>query len=281
MPSLRYRTQGVRQAATSPGLGFLWAALRWLDIEWMTTAIPDGGRIVGVDFETTGLDHDTDRVVCIGIAVAANGRLDKCHQIFVDPGRPMPAAATRINGIGERVLEDAPPWPTARRLLVETTECALVVAHRLPFETAFWSAEDARAGLASPRRAGICSKLLAAGAGLRASDTGLRAACRAFDVDPRRHLTLADLGLATEALWHSAVWDAAAAVLLASRLIDSAGPIGGPELAKVAHDRIAAGGRRALQRYMHPHRRDLDLYRRAVLGDPANRLEGDDRQMAS
>ncbi len=234
-----------------------------------------------MDFETTGLDHDTDRVVCIGIAVATNGRLGKCHQILVDPGRPMPEATTRINGISERVLEDAPPWPTARRLLVEATEGALVVAHRLPFETAFWSAEDARAGLANPTRAGICSKLLAAAAGLRGSDTGLRAACRAFDVDPARHLSLTDLGLATEALWHSAVWDAAAAVLLASRLMDSAGPHGGPELAKVAHDQIAAGGRRALQRYMHPHRRDIDLYRRAVVDDPANRREGDDRKSAS
>ena len=32
----------------------------------------------------------------------------------------MPEVAARINGIGERVLADAPPWPKARRLLVAT-----------------------------------------------------------------------------------------------------------------------------------------------------------------
>lgn len=123
----------------------------------------------------------------------------------------------------------------------------------------------------------MCSKLLAAATGLRGADTGLRAACCAFDVNPAKHLSLADSGPTPRARWHTAIWDATAAALLASHLMDADGPLGGPESAQAAHDRIAIGGRTTLRRYMHPHRRDIDLYRLAAAGRPPAQAGGSNR----
>ena len=231
-------------------------------MDWHTTEIPVRASVVGVDFETTGLDPTGDRVVCIGIASVVGRYISYYNEILVNPHQPTRAEAQQVNGITDDMLAGAVSWSEARRVLADATEGALVVAHRLPFEAAFWKAEDDRAGLRGVQRAGMCTKLLAAAAGLRGSETGLRPACSAFGVNPAR--ALAEAGLTSPNRWHSALWDAVACALLARRLMDYGGPLGGPDAARSHHDRLAAGGMRSLRRCMRPSPQDVELYSRAA-----------------
>ena len=239
-------------------------------MDWHTTAIPRSGRLAGLDFETTGLRPPEARVVSVGIVVLEDGKLVECYESFVQPGRSMPSEAGRVNGITDKMLANAPTWQDVHEFLADLTRDALVVSHRLPFEASFWAAENERSGLPSPRRAGMCSKLLAGAAGLRGSATGLRSACGACGINIAATLNSAAVTPNTSSGWHSALWDAAGSALLADWILNPVGPLEGPERARAIHDRLATGGSGILARYMSPHQRDVDLYQHAARRIPAS-----------
>ena len=237
-------------------------------MDWRTTDPPAGDRIVGIDFETTGLDPTIGRVISVGVAaITKHGQITRCEQMLVNPGMPVPPHATRINHITDEALVGAAQWNEASVLLAERTEGALVVAHRLPFEAAFWACENARAGLASPPRAGMCTKVLAGVAGLRGQLSGLREACASLGLD---------VGAAVggrsgfpRQMWHEAKWDASAAAVLAAALLSDDGPLGGLDQARKQHDRWLSGGRRSLNRIMSPRRWEIEIYKQALSDKPS------------
>ena len=246
-------------------------------MDWRTTEIPSSGRLVGIDFETTGLFPERSRVVSVGVVVLHVDGFVETFESLVQPGCSVPPRATRIHGITDEMLVDAPRWEHVHDTLSDLTRGALVVAHRMPFEVSFWAAENVRASLPVPERAGMCSKLLAGAAALSGSATGLRSSCSVFGVDIDAWFdAVGTVGSASRNArgWHSALWDAAGSVLLAERLISPRGPLGGPGRAREMHDSLAVGGRRTLARYMSPGRRDTSLYRRAAEDSAAVRHDG-------
>ena len=237
-------------------------------MDWRTTDPPAGDRIVGIDFETTGLDPIIGRVISVGVAaITRHGQIVRCEQMLVNPGVPVPLEATRVNRITDEALVGAAQWNEASSLLCERTEGALVVAHRLPFEAAFWASEDARAGLVSPARAGMCTKVLAGVAGLRGQLSGLREACASLGLDVGAALGQRG-GMPSRGRWHEAGWDAAAVAVLAAALLSETGPLDGPMQARAQHDRWLAGGRRSLNRVMAPLRWEIETYRAALRDGP-------------
>ena len=64
---------------------------------------------VALDLETTGLDPRTARIVQIGAVVVRRGAVAEGERfsLLVDPGAPIPAAATAIHGISDAHVADA------------------------------------------------------------------------------------------------------------------------------------------------------------------------------
>lgn len=115
-------------------------------------------RLVALDFETTGLSAELDRVVEIGAvafrmeqgdgvwAALEDGR----YETLVNPGRPIPPEVSAIHGIDDLAVSMAPTFAEAAAALLPFMEGSILVAHNAPFDMGFLLAETARAGIEKP-----------------------------------------------------------------------------------------------------------------------------------
>lgn len=92
---------------------------------------PSGTELVLVDFETTGLKPGFgDRVVEYAYAIIGeDGSVSEQSQRLVNPGKHMPADATRINGITDEMLEGEPSFREVGEDLRNALEDRIMVAH--------------------------------------------------------------------------------------------------------------------------------------------------------
>ena len=114
------------------------------------------GPLVGLDFETTGIDPLTDVPVQAALVWCDGRGGRRTAAWFVDPGREIPEAAIAVHGIStERARrEGASLEHTARRLHRELTraerEAVPVVAMNASFDVTIASTLFAGVGLAQP-----------------------------------------------------------------------------------------------------------------------------------
>ncbi len=97
-----------------------------------------------IDFETTGLDPDHDRILEVGIVCFDGGAVTKSHGYLVDPGIPVPEEARAIHGIRDEDLRDAPRIEQLMPTLIEALDGRLPVAYNAGFDRRFLHAEAAR-----------------------------------------------------------------------------------------------------------------------------------------
>lgn len=107
--------------------------------------------LVVVDTETTGLSPALGHRV---VEVAAV-RLERWHEVdhfdmLVNPGRPMDPAASRVNGIYDDDLVNAPPFTHVAGSLQKLIDGALLVAHNARFDAAFLGMEFSLVHARSP-----------------------------------------------------------------------------------------------------------------------------------
>ncbi|MDO5647442.1 3'-5' exonuclease [Paracoccus sp. (in: a-proteobacteria)] len=87
------------------------------------------------DTETTGLDPTRDRIVQIAGVRIARGRLTgERFDTLVNPGRPIPPASTKIHGITDDMVKNAPDLTTALTAFQHFTEDTVMIAHNAPFD---------------------------------------------------------------------------------------------------------------------------------------------------
>jgi DNA polymerase-3 subunit epsilon len=100
------------------------------------------------DTETTGLDPQKDEIVQLAALRMVNGRIvpDEAFETLVDPERRIPAASTKVHGISDAMVCDAPRIDTAGREFHRFAEDAVLVAHNAPFDMAFFSRHESRIG---------------------------------------------------------------------------------------------------------------------------------------
>lgn len=97
-----------------------------------------------IDLESTGTDPATDRVVEVAVLTVAPDGTEELFATRVNPGRPIPAAATAVHDIGDVDVRDAPAFAAlARRLAV----CDLAGFGIAGFDLPLLVAEFARAGV--------------------------------------------------------------------------------------------------------------------------------------
>jgi DNA polymerase-3 subunit epsilon len=98
-----------------------------------------------IDFETTGRDPDTDRVIEIGLVTFVKGRVTSRESLLVNPGVPVPAESRAVHGITDEELAGAPDFATIMPRVMELLQGKLPVAYNASFDRRFLLSEIARA----------------------------------------------------------------------------------------------------------------------------------------
>ena len=103
-------------------------------------------RLCVIDFETTGLTPESDRVIEVGIACFERGELRELKNWLVNPGIPVPEEARAVHNIGDEELRGAPSIAEVLPELEALIGDHLPVAYHALFDRADLHAELRRAG---------------------------------------------------------------------------------------------------------------------------------------
>jgi DNA polymerase-3 subunit epsilon len=113
-------------------------------MDWAFEAFGAGEIFTAFDLETTGLDSRYDRIVEIGaIQFNREGVIGSYSQL-IDPGFPMPAAASKVNNINDEMLAGQPPIQEAMPGFLCFTADSIMLAHNAPFDCGFVDANLSR-----------------------------------------------------------------------------------------------------------------------------------------
>ncbi len=163
-----------------------------------------------VDVETTGCSHAcADRVTEVAAVIVRDRRQVAEYSSLINPGRAIPSMITRLTGISNEMVADAPAFHEVAETISSMLESRVFVAHNAAFDWGFLTAELLRATgrpLAGDR---LCTVKLAR---------------RLLPQLPRRNLdaVTAHFGVHVEAR-HRALGDAVATARVFSLMLDELG----------------------------------------------------------
>ena len=119
------------------------------------------GEYCVFDFETTGMSGRQDKVIEIGMAKIIKGKINDTFSTFINPGRPVPYFITKITGITNADVENAPFFDEVYPRIREFMGDAVLIAHNLSFDHSFLKNECANAGVEFPENDSVCTLKLA------------------------------------------------------------------------------------------------------------------------
>jgi DNA polymerase-3 subunit alpha (Gram-positive type) len=104
-------------------------------------------EFVVFDLETTGLDSRKDRITEIGAVILKDGAVAGRFQTFVNPGMQIPYEVSKLTGITDQDVADAPGQEQALRDFIEFAGVRPLVAHNADFDMGFIAEGCRRAGI--------------------------------------------------------------------------------------------------------------------------------------
>ncbi len=113
-----------------------------------------------IDVETTGGQARYERITEIAIVRHDGQRVIDTFSTLINPERGIPWNITRITGISDDMVADAPKFYEVAKQIVQMTEGAIFVAHNVTFDYSFVREEFARLGFPFSRRQ-LCTVRLA------------------------------------------------------------------------------------------------------------------------
>lgn len=108
-------------------------------------------RFVAFDLETTGVLPGVDKIVEIGAVRFINGTVDAVYSTLVDPGIPIPEAASRVNGITNDMVAGKPVVESLLPSFAEFCGDDPMVAHNAAFDFQFLVADVKRFESPAPK----------------------------------------------------------------------------------------------------------------------------------
>ncbi len=160
---------------------------------------PDQPYVV-VDIETTGGNSAYHRITEIGMVKMQRGEVIDSYQTLINPERRIPSAITRLTGISDDMVSEAPIFSEVADTIATFTENCVFVAHNVNFDFGFIKQEFAR--LERPyRRPKMCTvrEMRRTVPGLQSYS--LAALTAHFNIDmERHHRAMSDARAAAELL---------------------------------------------------------------------------------
>jgi len=160
-----------------------------------------------VDFETTGLDPSTDRILQVAaLVVDADGAVVDSFDTIVKPQNPdeFENSAAHVNGISDEQVLSGMPLKEALERVWSMSRGRWFTAHNARFDIGFLHAESARVGIEDTLETWIDTLALA-----RSIDTehtrrhSLSALCEHYGIERERaHEALSDARATAELLVH-------------------------------------------------------------------------------
>lgn len=105
-----------------------------------------------VDIETTGGRANRDRITEIAIALHDGEKVVDSYETLINPETVIPFGITRLTGITQGMVENAPKFYEVAKKIVQMTEKAIFVAHNVRFDYGFLREEFKRLGYTYSRR---------------------------------------------------------------------------------------------------------------------------------
>ncbi|MDX2245587.1 MAG: exonuclease domain-containing protein [Bacteroidia bacterium] len=105
-----------------------------------------------IDIETTGGNPKTDRITEIAIYRYDGSRVVASFESLINPEMPIPDFITRITGIDNDMVREAPRFFEVAREIVEITRDAVFVAHNVRFDYSFVQKEFRQLGYTFSRK---------------------------------------------------------------------------------------------------------------------------------
>ncbi len=168
-----------------------------LRVRWVLDPNQD---YVVVDVETTGGRGDKHRVTEIGAVKVRGGRVIDRFETLINPQRAIPSGITRLTGITQEMVADAPYFFDVADDFERFMEGAIFVAHNVEFDYGFIASEFRRIGR------GFRHPKLCTCASMRRLYPGHRSyslaeLCREYDIPLKsHHRALCDAEAAAELL---------------------------------------------------------------------------------
>lgn len=154
-----------------------------------------------IDVETTGLKPSKEKITEIAIILTDGRTIEKEWHTLLNPERLIPAQITRLTGITNAMVTDAPRFCEVAKEIVLMTEGRTFVAHNASFDYNFIKEEFKRLGY-DFRRNKKCTVQLSRRAFPGQSSYSLGKLCKAFGIaNNARHRAAGD-ALATTELFH-------------------------------------------------------------------------------
>ncbi len=99
-------------------------------------------KLAFIDFETTGLSPESgDRVIEVGIAVLAEGRVVDRYQSFINPQVRIPGVVVALTGINDLMVRHAPKAAKVMPEIMDFVGDMPLVAHNASFDMRFMDGE--------------------------------------------------------------------------------------------------------------------------------------------
>jgi DNA polymerase III subunit epsilon len=107
----------------------------------------DSHTLAFLDVETTGLSPwFGDRICEIAVVRCQGEKIVDTFDTLVNPERPISPGASRVNGLSDEDVSDAPPFPEIASKVNPLLKGAIIVCHNVPFDLGFLSSEFHRCG---------------------------------------------------------------------------------------------------------------------------------------
>ena len=108
-------------------------------------------RFIAFDLETTGFLPGMDQITEIGAVRFENGQVDAVFSTLVNPRKPIPEIVTKITGITDEMVKDAPLIDSLLESFAEFCGNDIIVAHNAPFDVQFLTADIKKYESSAPK----------------------------------------------------------------------------------------------------------------------------------
>lgn len=98
-------------------------------------------RFIAFDLETTGILPGVDQIVEIGAVRFIGPYVEAVFSTLVNPQRPIPEEASRVNGISDDMVQGKPTIESLLQPFAEFCGDDILVAHNAAFDTQFLTAD--------------------------------------------------------------------------------------------------------------------------------------------